>query len=598
MLEPTAAPANGPPPPPGSDVDPGPPPLRWSVVKYFFRYLRPLRGLVVLLVMCTVLTGLVPLPMSFLPMVLTQHFNDPDYLNFYLALVLATFLIGVVLGIARAYWGSLLGEAIVRALRRDVFGNLERLSMLAVYSRGPGKYVQQLGRDVYSVRQLFGDTLLRASMEVAMGLATLVSMLILQPVLTVVLMVLFGGMRWPVRLINKKVEFHAGRARDLMEAIMSQVVEYVGGFRDIVAAGRFRVFADRFDGMLQESQRANVRTSLWGQMSGVVPSTVVSLAVLAVYFFWLKRATSVADVGAIITYAGLLSQMFPAMMALVQASTELAMAMPSLQSLKQVLDQPPSTVRPDTVPLRGDIGSIRFDHVALELEGRRIIEDLTFEIPSGKLTAIVGQSGAGKTTLFHLLLRLLEPTSGTILIGQRPVDGYTLDSLRAQIGFIPQNPFIFNDTLRENVLLASPEAPPPEKLARAIEIAQLREVVEHRQTQGGLDAVAGYMGSRLSGGEKQRVALARLVLRDPQVIICDEYTANVDARTAFLIQEAMRTYFAGRTRVVITHELANARGADRIIVIDQGRVVQQGTHEDLREQPGLYRQLLEVQSVS
>jgi ABC-type multidrug transport system fused ATPase/permease subunit len=382
-----------------------------------------------------------------------------------------------------------------------------------------------------------------------------------------------------------------------MEDITGRLVEYVGGFRDIVAAGRFRVFAGRFDDLLRQSEWTNVRTAVWGQAAGLVPMLLVSLAMLGVYWFGLRRADSVADVGEFITYAGFVSQLFPALMAVAQASTELAMAMPSLESLRQVLDQPPLTARPDAAPLEGVIRAIAFDRVGLDLEGRPVVRDMSFSIPSGKLTAIVGQSGAGKTTLFHLMLRLIEPTSGRILINDRPVECYTLDSLRAQVGFIPQNPFIFNDTLRENILLASPEATPAEKLNRALELAQLQEVVALRKEQGGLEAVAGYMGSRLSGGEKQRVALARLVLRDPQVIVCDEYTANVDARTAHLIQEAMRIHFAGRTRVVITHELYNARGADWIIVIDHGRVVQQGTHEELRGQPGLYRELLDVQTI-
>jgi ATP-binding cassette subfamily B protein len=232
------------------------------------------------------------------------------------------------------------------------------------------------------------------------------------------------------------------------------------------------------------------------------------------------------------------------------------------------------------------------------MEGRPIVTDLCFEIPIGKLVAIVGQSGAGKTTIFHLLLRLLEPTAGAIRLNGEPLPHYTLDTLRQQIGFLPQNAFIFNQTLRENILLAAEEKSiSEEQLAQVVELAQLREVVELRAAEGGLNAVAGYMGNRLSGGERQRLALARLLLRDPQVIVCDEYTANVDVKTARLIHEAMRTHFVGRTRIVITHELASVRGADHIVVVDHGRVVQQGTHEELRAQPGLYRDLLDVQSI-
>ena len=315
---------------------------------------------------------------------------------------------------------------------------------------------------------------------------------------------------------------------------------------------------------------------------------------MAVYFIGLQRYHDVTQVGIILTYTALLSQLFPAIMAVARTSTDLAMAVPSMRALRELLDQPPLVSRP-LVSLQEPIRSIRFDHVSLELEGRRIIRDMSFEIPHGKLTAIVGQSGSGKTTVFHLLLRLLEPSGGVILINDRPAADFALDALRGHIGFIPQNPFLFNQSLRENILLATPEQVPSEKLNDVLHLAQLDEVVALRQKEGGLEAVVGYMGNRLSGGEKQRIALARLLLRDPEVIVCDEYTANVDVKTARLIQQAMSTHFADRTRVVITHELYTARGAEWLIVIDHGRVVQQGTHEQLAAAPGLYRELLNVQ---
>jgi ATP-binding cassette subfamily B protein len=586
-------------PPPDAMPDFGPP-SGWAALRLaasFLRYLRPVRGLVVLVILATGFGAVAELPMTFLPKVLTEHYQDPGYLTGYLGFVLTVAVVGWGLSVLLSYWSVTLGETLVRGVRADVFSKLERLSMLAVSERGPGEFVQNFDQDVNAVRGLIGETLISSGMTIAQGLAYLVSMLLLDWQWTVVILAGFLAMAGLVRVINRRVANYAAVARELMQQIVGRLVENVGGFRDIVASGRFQHFSRQFDHMLRASQRANIRTAVWGHLSGLLPAMMVGLAVIGVYWVGLKQTTDVSEIGFLITYTALVSQLFPSMLATVKVSTDLAMSMPSLLSLQRLLDLPPVQTE-KTIPLKAPIRYVRFDHVTLEMEGRRIVENLTFQIPAGKFTAIVGQSGAGKTTVFHLLLRLLEPTSGNIWVNGHRLWRYTLDSLRATIGFLPQNPFFFNESLRENILLAAPHGSVSDKqLAHVLEMAQLHEVIENKREQGGLEAPAGYLGSHLSGGERQRLALARLLLRNPDMIVCDEYTANVDVKTAKLIHEAMRTHFAERTRVVITHELASVRGADHIIVIDHGRVVQQGSPEELRKQPGLYRELLEAQSV-
>ncbi len=577
--------------------DPGPPPARWQLAASFLPYLWPVRSLVTLVILATIVGALSRLPLTFLPKELTEHLDDPGHLYLYFGLVLAALVIGWVASVLLSYWAELLSEIVVRAVRRDVFCNLERLSMLAVYERGPGEFVQELDRDVMAVRGLLGNTLLNSGMEIALGLSTFIAMVALEPWLTLALLAAFGALSLVVRVINTRVERYAGAARDLMLRIVGRLIEDVGGFRDIVAAGRFQHFTAQFDQLLQQAQQLNVRTAVWGQLSGLVPAMLVSSSVLLVYFVGVERRPTLEEVGGIITYATLLNQLFPALLAAARSTTELAMDLPSLQALRNILDLPPTAGSKTAQPLEGPITSLAFEHVGVEINGRQIVEDLCFEIPAGKLVAVVGQSGAGKTTIFHLLLRLLEPSTGVIRVNGRPLPECTLDSLRRQVGFIPQNAFIFNQSLRENILLAAEEGVAEERLARAVEMAQLHEVIALRQSEGDLEAPAGFMGNRLSGGERQRLALARLLLRDPQVIVCDEYTANVDVRTARLIREAMATYFAGRTRIVITHELPTARDADWIIVVDHGHVTQQGTHAELSTQRGLYRDLLEVQKI-
>ena len=604
--------------PPFSGTPPGVPPVppppeerapirsRLSELSYYFRYLKDAKAVVALIVATAVSVNLFRVPISYIPMILTKHYDSPGYLyGFLLAIMACVVLMGVSM-LLRGYYGSRLGEHLLRTIRQDLFAKLERLSMLSVYSRGTGPFTQRIARDVYYIRDLFNQTFIQVADESVRLIVCGAACLLLEPWLTVGLLGLFF-LVWPfVRLVNNRVEKTAGKTRELGEEVLSHSVENIGGFREILASGRFDHFARKFGKLLKDSETYGVRTSLWEQVGGVMPRTWIGLLLVLPYVIAVGGLESKEDAGRVITFVLLIQQVLPVFGMLAQAASQLAIATPSMREVRNLLELEAQTQNGATAigPEAGGakkeiqrIDSIRFENVSLELGGRRILEDLSFEIPGGKMTAIIGQSGAGKTTLFHLLLRLVKPTSGVIYINEIPLDTLPDKTLREIVGFIPQNPFIFNQTLRENLMIASDGDGGDGPLARAIEISQLADVVEIRKSEGGLDATAGYMGAKLSGGEKQRVALARLILRDPEAIVCDEYTANIDVKTARLIHETIRSVFADRTRVLITHELYTIKGADRIIVLDRGRVAQTGTHEDLVDKPGLYRDLWEVQNL-
>jgi ABC-type multidrug transport system fused ATPase/permease subunit len=588
------------PPPDEFDGPPGPEPSGFRHLVYYLPYLYRLRWVVLAVLLCTALTAVLRLPTSFLPKVLLEDFDNKPYLFGYLAFVLATILVGTAVRIGATYLSGWLGERIVFLIRKDAFDRLERLNMLAVFARGPGEFVQQLDRDVYTVRELFDHTLTVTLVDIATGAALLITMFTLNPMVTAVALAVFIVLGLLIRFFNVFVKKYASLSRDLAQSITGALVECIGGFRDIQASGRFPRFAKRYEDQVGESARIGVLTRMWGEVAGSLPYLGLSIIILGVYYTGLKRIDSREQLGEIITYASLLSQFFPAVLAASQWSTNLSMATPSLIGLRGILDQPDvSAGRTDLVTLQPPIHEITFEHVTFDIDGQPLVEGLDFTIPGGKFTAIVGQSGAGKTTVFHLLLRLLEPTEGRILFNGHALNNLTLASVRACVGFIPQRPFIFNTTLLDNLLLAAPATSvEPGQLQACVEFAQLGELIEKRRDQGGLQAEAGYLGNRLSGGEQQRIALGRLFLQSPEVIICDEYTANIDVKTEKLIHEAMRTRFRDRTRVVITHQLHTIRGADHIIVLEHGHVVDAGTHEELLSRPGTYRELWSVQQLS
>ncbi len=577
---------------------------RYQEVAFFLPYAKPLKGLIAGTLVCAFLVHLFRMPIMVIPTVLATAMEgatpDKQPIFQFLKWVMASVGCMAIFTLARNYFSIAFGESLLWSIRRDIYHRLERLSMISVLNRGAGEFVQRLTRDVHRIRDLFSETFVQIFDEAARGILCAAACLYLEPVLTLSILVLFLVV-WPImKWVNNRVERNAKQLLGLSEKIISNLVESISGFRDIIASGKFDHFASRFGHLLTESKKYGVRTSMWGQFGNLIPQTVITYLILTVYWVGAGKLDSGRDVGILITYMMYLQQVLPVLGIVAMATSEIAMATPSMREVRILLEketapQTDSELDITTRPLKDEIESIRFEKVSLVLSGRTIVKDLTFEIPGGKMTAIIGQSGAGKTTIFNLLLRLISPTSGTIWINDSPLEKIDNGQLRRLLGVIPQDPFIFDQSLRENLLVADFQPGSEDHLNRAIRMSQLTGLIETRD--GGLDASVGFMGSRLSGGERQRIALGRLFLQNPQIIICDEYTANIDVKTARLIQETMRTEFADRTRIVITHELYTVKGADHIIVLERGKVETVGVHESLIAKRGLYRDLWEVQQL-
>ena len=608
-------------------------------IRYFLGYLKADLLIVIGVILLSLLASLLRLPLMYLPTILTAHFDYPEigsgevkmgsdlsyvmarkvivmlWQNFgnpgYLTAAVSVAATGILLlaplQMIRSYWAGLVGGNLILRIRTELFNNLQWLSMLAVYDRGAGPFVQRMTRDMFIVHDLLVTTLPGIVGLVLQISVFLVAMLILQFRLTIAVVVTYLLLLPFLFRFNRGIQIQAGRLQGLYEAVTAQMIESVGGFRDILAVGRFRKVADQFRSRSEQLRQQSLKSILWSQYGELLLNIVFGCLTVLPYYLLLEKLETVAQVGRAITFVGLLSGLLPSLAGVWGITVELSSAVPSLYALRDFLRPSDRSVPASAMsgadfpraaaPVPEAVHSIRFEGVGLKLSDRWIVEGLSFELKAQELTAIIGQSGSGKTTIFHLLLRLIRPTCGSIFINDTPLEEFDEVGLRKLIGFIPQNPFIFNSTLRENLLIED-GLQDDHLIADVTHAAQLDDLIYARKHEGGIDSIAGYMGMSLSGGERQRIALARLLVQDPRIIVCDEYTANIDIKTAQLIQEMMQTRFAGRTRVVITHELYNARGAARILVLDQGRIVQQGTHDTLVGVPGLYQSMWEAQRIT
>lgn len=587
-----------------SQFPPRPPSLSVRDVAYFWRFMAGHRSATVAIVLLLLTVAALQMAPAFAPVALVKMGavgSGRAYAG--LLVLLCASLLAIGGQFLSDYLSARMAESIGRHIKVALFSKVGAMPATQAGSHSIGAMAFRVGGDVQQIRDFFTPGLTQMASELFVLLVAFTIMVWFAWPYALLCLVVALVIALAAKRSNSRVMASAIEAQMASEQAMTQYIEGVAGYRDLAASGRFGRAVDEYDRRLSRQQRAVVSTFFWGSIGSLAPQLLFSVLYFGYYFLTASLPGSPAVQGAhlamAVTFVSVLAYIRGPVMQLAQFGTRAAGAAPSFAKVRELLEAP--EVRESGAPHIVADGRVEFDGVSFAYapEAPPVLHDLSFSIEPGSFTAIVGQSGSGKTTLFYLLLRLLDPTTGSIRLGGAPLHEVAVVELRRIVGFIPQAPFIFDSTIRDNLTLGATEAGAAEEAAvsEAVRLARLDELVERRSSLGGLDAPVGPGGATLSGGERQRIALGRLFLRDPQVIVCDEYTANIDNATARLIRDALATRFAGRTRIVVTHQLYTVRGADQILVLDKGKIVDRGTHEQLLSRPGLYREMWDLQRI-
>ncbi|MBW3605255.1 MAG: ABC transporter ATP-binding protein/permease [Actinobacteria bacterium] len=527
-------------------------------------------------------------------------------------------LVTVLFSIAQRYYSAWLGEQLIADMRQRAFRHVQRMPVAFFTRTQTGALISRLNNDVVGAqRALTGTfgTLTANTVQVAVALAYMfalewrLTLLVLSVLPVFVMAAKYAGRRLQA-LTRESMQLNAD-----MNTLMTERFN-VAGATLVKLFGRYDREGERFGDSAVRVADVGVRSAVVGRLFFATMSLVGALGTAAVYLvggqFVLSGTMSTGDV---VAFAALVITAYSPLAALSNAPVDVLTALISFDRVFEILDLPhPITDAPDAVDLEHPRGDLTFDRVrfaypsaadsslaslesgwseALDTTpGPVVLDDVSFSAAGGQTVALVGPSGAGKTTMTALVPRLYDVSGGAVRVDGHDVRDLTVESLRAAVGVVSQDPHLFHDTVRANLRYAAPDASDAQ-LEAACRAAQIHEVIS--ALPEGYDTVVGERGYRLSGGEKQRLSIARVLLKDPAIIVLDEATAHLDSESEAAVQAALRTALAGRTSLVIAHRLSTIVGADLILVVSHGRVVQQGTHAELVRAEGLYADLYHTQ---
>ncbi|MEU4602709.1 ABC transporter ATP-binding protein [Kribbella sp. NPDC023972] len=519
--------------------------------------------------------------------------------------------------LAERWFSARIGEGLVYDLRTAVFDHVQQLP-IAFFSRTQtGALIQRLNGDVLGAQQAFTSTLSNVVSNLLSVALVLGAMFVMSWQITLLALVLLPLFILPARLI-------AGRLREAtaetyrLNATMAQTMTERFNVAGAVLAkvfGRTQDSSQEFAGKAARVRDIGVTTAMYAGIFRVSLTLVAALAVALVYgvggVFAVQGALGIGTVVALTAY---LNRLYGPLTALSNIQVDVMTTLVSFERVLEVLNLAPMVAdRKDAKELPATVEpSIEFEHVSFHypsaeevslasLEsvatlsaetGEEVLKDVSFTVEPGHLVAVVGPSGAGKSTLASLVSRMYDVTGGAVLVGGRDVREVTQSSLRSVIGVVTQDSHMYHDTIRANLLLARPGATETD-LQDALEAAQIATLIN--SLPDGLDTVVGDRGYRLSGGERQRLAIARLLLKAPSIVILDEATAHLDSESEAAVQAALANALAGRTSLVIAHRLSTIRNADTILVLDDGRIRERGSHDELLAAGGLYAELYATQ---
>ena len=592
------------------------PPGTW---KRILRFARPYRADLIVFLAVVVLDALIgvatPVLAGKVVNEITKHGEVRVVVKIAIVIV-ALAVVDAVLSFAQRWYSARIGEGLIFDMRTAVFDHVQRMPLAFFTRTQTGALVSRLNNDVLGAQQAFTSTLSGLVSNVVSLVLTAGVMFSLSWQITALALVMLPVFVLPARRIGTRLQAITREAYTLNASMNSTMTERfnVSGALLVKLFGRPADEDASFRRRAARVRDIGITSAMYARAFFVALTLVAALAQALVYGLGGYYALNgTLDTGTVVTLALLLSRLYGPLTALSNARVDIMSALVSFDRVFEVLDLPAMIEDdPEAIDLPASARSIEFDDVRFSyptagevslasLEdvavldtapAQEVLRGVSFRAEPGELVALVGPSGAGKTTISQLVPRIYDVREGRVLIGDHDVRGVTQQSLRDRIGVVSQDAHMFHDTIRANLVYAKPGATESE-LWQAVEQAQIADLVA--SLPDGLDTVVGDRGYRLSGGEKQRLAIARLLLKAPQIVILDEATAHLDSENEAAVQEALAQALTGRTSLVIAHRLSTVLGAHKILVVDEGRVVESGTHAELLTSGGLYAELYRTQ---
>jgi ATP-binding cassette subfamily B protein len=582
-------------------------------------FARQYRALLVVFLIAVVLDAIVSsvTPLLFKAVIDNGIKHKHEGLVIGLASLAAGLAIGdAILSLFERRISALIGESLIYDLRAKVFSHIQEMP-IAFFSRTQtGALISRLNNDVGGAQQAFTDLFSNVVGNVILVTIVIGTMLVLSWQITLVALLLLPVFLIPARRVGRKLGTLFQRGMQLnaeMNMVMTERFN-VSGAMLVKLFGRPRDEREFFESRAGQVRDIGIHQATYQRFFFVALSLTASLATAFAYGFGgLEVIRGELALGTLVALTLYLTRLYGPLTQLSNLNIDYMSAMVSFERLFEVLDIVPMIKEsPNAVAIPSGPARLRFDHVEFSYPGAEevslasleavarlddtarteVIHDLSFEVDTGSMTALVGPSGAGKTTISLLVSRLYDVDNGAVTINGVDVRAATTASLNAAVGVVTQDPHLFHDTLRVNLMFAKPDATDSE-IEAALRAAQIWNLVE--TLPQGLETVVGERGYRLSGGEKQRVALARMLLKSPRLVVLDEATAHLDAESEAAVQRALDATMTSRTSLVIAHRLSTIRNADQILVVADGTIVQRGTHAQLLHAGGLYRTLYETQ---
>ena len=518
--------------------------------------------------------------------------------------IIVTSAIAFVLAIGSYFRASLinqLGERIIADIRMSLFRHILSQSSNWFESARPGDILSRLTTDTSIVQTVLGSTLSMAIRNIILLIGGLVLVIISSPKMSFVLALLVPLIVFPLVLIARSLRQASKTAQEKVADLAVLAEESFSGIRSIHAFSQELFIESKFDILTNEAVlAAKTRASLRGLLSGLVIFLVVTGIGCLLWVGGKDLQQGVITPGELTSFVFYAFLVAASVGALSELGGEMQRALGALERINEIFN-----IHPEFVPPRQEMQTFKilpsdiiFDNVSFNYESRPdwpVLENINFSITRGEHVALVGPSGAGKSTILHLLLRFYMPVDGQIRIGNMPINQMTNNALRSYLGLVPQDVALFSQTIEENISFGSPNANFSEIQQAAIQ-AEAHQFIS--ELPDGYHTMVGEKGVRLSGGQRQRIAIARSILRKPSIMLLDEATSALDSKSEALVQKAIRKLCLDKTSIVIAHRLSTVIDADRIFVMDKGRIIAEGSHEHLFAQSEIYHQLAKHQLLS